>query len=57
MDMKRCMLMCFFMCVLSSKINFEIDKNYDELFRTIWEHMKEIEKRKRRGILLNFNNK
>ncbi len=49
--------MCFFMCVLSSKINFEIDKNYDELFRTIWEHMKEIEKRKRRGILLNFNNK
>ncbi len=57
MDMKRCMLMCFFMSMLCSKIKFEIDINNDELLRTILEHTREIERGERRGVLLNFNNK
>jgi hypothetical protein len=43
--------------MLSNKIKFEIDINNDELLRTISEHMREIERGERRGILLNFNNK
>jgi hypothetical protein len=43
--------------MLSSKIKIEIDRNNDELLRTNWEHMKEMKKRERRGILLNLNNK
>ncbi len=57
MDMKLFMLMCFFMSMLSNKIKFEIDINNDELLRTISEHMREIERGERKGILLNFNNK
>jgi hypothetical protein len=43
------------MFVLSSKIKFEIDRNNDEVLKTIWEHTKEIERRERMRILLNFN--
>jgi hypothetical protein len=44
MDMKRHMLMCPFMCMLYSRIKFEISINNDELLKTIWEHMKEIKR-------------
>jgi hypothetical protein len=32
------------MCILYSKIKFEIDIDNDELLKTIWEYMKEIKR-------------
>ncbi len=50
------MLMCLFMFVLYNKIKIEIDINNDELLDlTIWEHMKEIKKKGRGGIIKLIN--
>jgi len=41
------------MSMLYSKIKFEIDRNNDELFETIYKHMREIKGGEGEGILLN----
>jgi len=38
-------LLCLFMSMLCSKIEFEIDINNDEVLKTIWEHTREIKPR------------
>jgi hypothetical protein len=40
-------LLCHFMSMVCSKIEFEIDINNDELLKTIWEDTREIKPRGR----------
>jgi hypothetical protein len=47
--------MCHFMSMLCSKIKFEIAKNNDELFKTIWEHIKKWKGGETRDIIKLVN--
>lgn len=39
------------MSMIYGKIKIEFDKNNDELWETVWEHMKKIKRGKGRGII------